>query len=164
MTAIALGADHAGFRLKEDLKSWLVARGYPVLDVGTHGEASVDYPDFAVAVGDAVVTGRAARGVLVCGAGTGMAIAANKIPGIRAAVCTDPYTAGLSRAHNDSNVLALGARIVASEAATTILEAWLAAAFEGGRHQRRLDKLAAVERAHGAGHDRVGPPADAASR
>ena len=161
---IAFGCDHAGFPLKDALVDALQADGHDLLDLGTFSEEPVDYPDFAVAVGDAVVTGRAARGVLVCGAGTGMAIAANKIPGIRAAVCTDPYTAGLSRAHNDSNVLALGARIVASEAATTILEAWLAAAFEGGRHQRRLDKLAAVERAHGAGHDRVGPPADAASR
>jgi ribose 5-phosphate isomerase B len=162
MTVIALGADHAGFRLKEHLKSWLGAGGYPVLDMGTHGDAPVDYPDFAVAVGEAVMTGRAARGVLVCATGIGIAIAANKIPGIRAAVCTDLYTAGLSRAHNDANVLALGARVTASEAATVILQTWLAAPFEGGRHQRRLDKVAAVERAHGS--EPVGEPADAASR
>ena len=146
MTCIALGADHAGFRLKEDLKSWLVSEGYAVLDMGTHGEESVDYPDYAVAVGHAVVTARAERGVLVCGAGTGMAMAANKVSGVRAAVCADAYTARLSREHNDANVLALGARIVATEAATSILRTWLGAAFEGGRHQRRLDKLAAVER------------------
>ena len=145
MTCIALGADHAGFRLKEDLKSWLVGEGYAVLDMGTHGEESVDYPDYAVAVGHAVVTARAERGVLVCGAGTGMAMAANKVAGVRAAVCADAYTARLSREHNDANVLALGARIVATEAATSILRTWLGTAFEGGRHQRRLDKLTAVE-------------------
>jgi len=163
MTVIALGADHAGFRLKEDLKNWLVAHGHPVLDLGTHGEDSVDYPDYATAVGDAIVARRADRGVLVCGTGTGMAIAANKIPGIRAAVCLDPYTARLSREHNDANVLALGGRILAPEAAATILATWLEAAFEDGRHQRRLDKLAAVERAHAPRPDRVGNPADAAT-
>jgi len=159
MTVIALGADHAGFRLKENLKNWLMERGHTVLDVGTHGEDSVDYPDYAAAVGEAVVTRQADRGVLVCGAGIGMAIAANKIPGIRAAACVEPYTARLSRAHNDTNVLALGARITAPEAATRILETWLGAVFEGGRHQRRLDKLAAVERAYGEGE-----VADAAPR
>ena len=149
MTVIALGADHAGVHLKQHLKGWLLARGYLLLDMGTHDEASVDYPDVAVAVADAVAAGRAARGLLVCGTGIGIAIAANKVPGIRAAVCADPYTAALSRAHNDANVLSLGARVVAPEAATAILEAWLTTAFEGGRHQRRLDKLAGLERAYG---------------
>ncbi len=169
MTVIALGADHAGFPLKEDLKNWLVTRGHTVLDVGTHGEDSVDYPDYALAVGEAVLAGQAERGVLVCGSGIGMAIAANKIHGIRAAACAEPYTARLSREHNDTNVLALGARITAPEAAACILETWLGAAFEGGRHRRRLDKLVAVERAHGAvavrmGEDRVGDRAGATSR
>jgi ribose 5-phosphate isomerase B len=174
MMVIALGADHAGFRLKEDLKGWLVERGHSVLDVGTHGEASVDYPDYATAVGEAVVSRRADRGVLVCGAGIGMAIAANKIPGIRAAACAEPYTARLSREHNDTNVLALGARITAPAAAARVLETWLGAAFEGGRHQRRLDKLTAVERNHApaengvaharVGHERVGEKTGAAPR
>jgi ribose 5-phosphate isomerase B len=151
MMAIALGADHAGFRLKEHLKSWLVERGHTVVDLGTHGEGPVDYPDYAAAVGEAVVTGKAARGVLVCGAGIGMAIGANKIPGIRAAACGEPYAARLSREHNDTNVLALGARITAPEAAARILETWLGAAFAGGRHQRRIDKLTALEGAVGEG-------------
>jgi ribose 5-phosphate isomerase B len=156
MMVIALGADHAGFRLKEHLKIWLVEHGHSVLDVGTHDETSVDYPDFATLVGEAVLGRRADRGVLVCGAGIGMAIAANKIPGIRAAACIEPYSARLSREHNDTNVLTLGARIVAPAAAAHILETWLDAAFAGGRHQRRLDKLAAVETHHAASDDGPG--------
>jgi ribose 5-phosphate isomerase B len=159
MMAIALGADHAGFRLKEHLKSWLVERGHTVLDLGTHCESPVDYPDYAASVGEAVVGGRADRGVLVCGAGVGMAIGANKVPGVRAAACVEPYTARLSREHNDTNVLALGARITAPEAAARILETWLGTAFAGGRHQRRIGKLAALEGAYGAGE-----VADAAPR
>jgi ribose 5-phosphate isomerase B len=151
MMVIALGADHAGFRLKERLKSWLVERGHTVVDLGTHGEGPVDYPDYAAAVGLAVTAGRAHRGVLVCGAGIGMAIGANKIPGIRAAACGEPYTARLSREHNDTNVLALGARITAPEAATRILETWLDTAFARGRHQRRIDKLTALDDAVGEG-------------
>jgi ribose 5-phosphate isomerase B len=142
---IALGADHAGFALKQDLKSWLAGRGVEVLDFGTHSTASVDYPDFAVAVGRAVQEGRAERGVLVCGSGVGMAIAANKVPGIRAAVAVDVETARLCRAHNDTNVLTLGARITGAEAAVDIVQAWLEAEFEGGRHARRVAKLAELE-------------------
>ena len=147
MRAIALGADHAGFPLKEDLKAWLIERGHEVVDCGTQSSESVDYPDYAAAVAGAVVTGKADRGVLVCGTGLGMAIAANKLPGIRAAACTDAYTARLSREHNDANVLALGARITAREAAIEILATWLAAEFAGGRHARRVEKLAALDRA-----------------
>ena len=146
MTAIALGADHAGFSLKEELKSWLIGRGYEVVDCGTQSSESVDYPDYAAAVAGAVTAGKAGRGVLVCGSGIGMAIAANKVPSIRAAACTDAYTARLSREHNDTNVLTLGARITARDSAIEILEAWLAAAFAGGRHAQRVDKLAAIER------------------
>ncbi|MEK7701483.1 MAG: ribose 5-phosphate isomerase B [candidate division NC10 bacterium] len=146
MTAIALGADHAGFPLKEDLKAWLIGRGYDVVDCGTQSTESVDYPDYAAAVAGTVTAGKAGRGVLVCGTGIGMAMAANKVPGIRAAACTDAYTARLSREHNDANVLALGARITACDAAVEILQAWLAAEFAGGRHVRRVDKLAAIER------------------
>jgi ribose 5-phosphate isomerase B len=150
MMVIALGADHAGFRLKEHLKDWLVGKGHTVVDTGTHDETSVDYPDYAAAVGDAVVGRRAERGVLVCGTGIGISIAANKVPGVRAAVCADPYSAHMSRAHNDTNVLALGARIVAPDAAVRVLEIWLATPFEGGRHQRRLDKVTALEETAGA--------------
>jgi ribose 5-phosphate isomerase B len=150
MTVIALGADHAGFRLKEHLKHWMTHHGHTVIDVGTHDEASVDYPDYAAAVGDEVVSGRAHRGVLVCGTGIGISIAANKIPGVRAAVCAEPYAARLCREHNDANVLALGARIVAPDAAVRVLETWLGAVFEGGRHQRRLDKVTALEETAGA--------------
>jgi ribose 5-phosphate isomerase B len=150
MTAIALGADHAGFTLKEDLKSWLTARGHRVLDYGTDSPETVDYPDFAGLVGQAVMSGAAERGVLVCGTGIGMAIAANKIPGIRAAVCPDATTARVSREHNDANVLALGARLLSLERALEILEAWLAADFSGGRHARRLEKVMALEQNHAA--------------
>ncbi len=146
MKAIALGADHAGFPLKEELKSWLIGRGYDVVDCGTQSAESVDYPDYAAAVAGAVTAGKAGWGVLVCGTGLGMAMAANKVPGIRAAACTDVYTARLSREHNDTNVLALGARITARDSAIEILEAWLAAEFAGGRHARRVAKLAAIER------------------
>lgn len=150
MMVIALGADHAGFRLKEHLKGWLIGHGHTVVDVGTHDETSVDYPDYAATVGAAIVNGRADRGVLVCGTGIGISIAANKIPGVRAAVCGEPYSARLCREHNDTNVLALGARIVAPDAAVRVLETWLAAVFEGGRHQRRLDKVTALEETAGA--------------
>jgi ribose 5-phosphate isomerase B len=152
MTAIALGADHAGFPLKEDLKAWLIARGYDVVDFGTQSPESVDYPDFAALVAGAITTGKASRGVLVCGSGIGMAIAANKVAGVRAAACTDAYTARLSREHNDANVLALGARITARDAAVEILETWLGAEFAGGRHARRVEKLGALDRARGE-HD-----------
>jgi ribose 5-phosphate isomerase B len=155
MTAVALGADHAGFPLKEDLKTWLISRGYDVVDLGTQSAESVDYPDFAVEVGNAVVAGKADRGVLVCGTGIGMSMAANKVPGIRAAACSDAYTARMSREHNDANVLALGARITSREAAIEIVEIWLAAEFTGGRHARRVDKIVALD------HVREPEPRDA---
>jgi ribose 5-phosphate isomerase B len=156
MAAIALGADHAGFPLKEDLKTWLIGRGHEVVDCGTQSSESVDYPDYAAAVAGAVTSGKAGRGVLVCGTGIGMAIAANKVAGVRAAACTDAYTARLAREHNDTNVLALGARITARESAIEILDAWLGAEFAGGRHARRVEKLAALDGSRGN--------ADAASR
>jgi ribose 5-phosphate isomerase B len=145
MMVVALGADHAGFQLKEAVKTWLLARGYRVVDLGTDSSESVDYPDFAAGVAHAVSTGTAARGVLVCGTGIGMAIAANKVAGIRAAQCPDEASARISRQHNDTNVLALGARTTDAEAAVAIVDAWLDTAFEGGRHVRRLDKIAALE-------------------
>ncbi len=145
MTVVALGADHAGFPLKEDLKTWLISHGYDVVDLGTQSAESVDYPDFAIGVGGAITAGKADRGVLVCGTGIGMAMAANKVPGVRAAACSDAYTARMSREHNDANVLAIGARITACEAAIEILEVWLGAEFAGGRHARRIEKIVALD-------------------
>ena len=145
MATVAVGADHAGFALKQDLTQWLVAQGHTVLDVGTHSLDSVDYPDFAAAVCRVLTSGEAARGVLVCGTGIGMAIAANKVPGIRAGVCGDVETARLSRQHNDLNVLALAGRVTSSERAIAIARAWLDTAFEGGRHERRLAKVSDLE-------------------
>ena len=151
MLTIALGADHAGRELKDLLKMWLFERGHHVVDHGTHAAESVDYPDLALLVAEDVATAKVDRGVLVCGTGTGMAIAANKVPGVRAAVCTDPALARLSREHNDANVLALGARVIDPAAARAVLAAWLETAFEGGRHERRVAKLAAIEARHAAG-------------
>ena len=145
---IALGADHAGWELKEHLKAWLFERGHQVLDFGTHSPESVDYPDYALEVCDALMAGKAERGVLVCGTGIGIAMAANKVAGIRAAPVSDAVTARMSREHNAANVLALGARLTGRETAIEILEVWLGAEFTGGRHERRLAKMAAIERRH----------------
>ncbi|PYN09482.1 MAG: ribose 5-phosphate isomerase B [Candidatus Rokuibacteriota bacterium] len=145
MATIALGADHAGYSLKEKLKTWLAADGHRVIDHGTHSTDSVDYPDYAAAVAETVRAGEAERGVLVCGSGIGMAMAANKVPGVRAAVAADPTVARLSRQHNDANVLALGARLTAPGHALEVVQVWLATPFEGGRHARRVDKLAQLD-------------------
>ncbi len=147
MTVIALGADHAGFPLKENLKAWLTAQGHRVRDFGTDSAQAVDYPDYAALVAAAVTSGSAARGVLVCGSGIGMAIAANKVAGVRAASCGDLDAARLSREHNDANVLTLGARVVGPEVAVAIVETWLRTDFAGGRHARRVGKVMALERA-----------------
>ena len=143
---IAVGADHAGYLLKEHLKQTLVRLGHDVEDFGTHSEQTVDYPPICAAVGRAVVSGRFERGVVIGGSGQGEQIAANKVPGIRAALCHDLFTARLSRQHNDANVLTMGGRIVAPALADEILGVWLATTFEGGRHQRRIDQLAELER------------------
>ena len=143
---IAIGADHAGFLLKEHLKTTLQRLGHDVDDHGTHSEASTDYPPICMNVAKAVVSGRADRGIVLGGSGQGEQIAANKVPGARAALCNDLYTARLSREHNDANVLSMGGRIVAFGLADEILELWLNTAFAGGRHQRRLDQIAAAER------------------
>ena len=144
---IAIGADHAGFTLKEHLKQTLATLGHTVEDHGTHSEASVDYPPICVAVGRAVTEGRAERGIVLGGSGQGEQIAANKVIGVRAALCNDLYTARLSREHNDANVLSMGGRIVAFGLADEILALWLSTPFEGGRHQRRIDQIAEAERA-----------------
>lgn len=138
---IAIGADHAGFILKDQLKARLAEAGHEFADFGPHSGESVDYPDFAAVVARAVASGDAERGVLVCGSGIGMAIAANRVRGVRAAACIDLYSAELCRRHNDANVLALGSRIVALPLAEAILDRFLATSFEGGRHARRVAKL-----------------------
>jgi ribose 5-phosphate isomerase B len=145
---IALGADHAGWELKEDIKAWLLDRNVELLDFGTHSPDPVDYPDYAAQVAEAVVAGKAERGVLVCGTGIGMAMAANKVPGVRAAFCPDLFTARMSREHNDANVLALGGRLMGRELALEIVEMWLRAEFQGGRHARRVGKLSEIEQRH----------------
>lgn len=142
---VALGADHAGVALKDSLAKLLDVTGITYKDFGTHGSESVDYPDFAADVARAVAAGEFDRGVLVCGSGIGMAIAANKVPGIRAAVVTEAESARLSRSHNDANVIAIGARLTAPEVATAIVTTFLDTPFEGGRHQRRIDKLTALD-------------------
>ncbi|HET8645734.1 MAG TPA: ribose 5-phosphate isomerase B [Vicinamibacteria bacterium] len=140
-TALIVGSDHAGFELKEHLKRALERRGIAYQDVGTHSGESVDYPDFAHQVGRAVSTGQAEKGLLVCGSGQGMAMVANKYPGVRAALPFDEESARLSREHNDANVLALGGRVVSPQAAERILDAWLATPFAGGRHEKRVKKI-----------------------
>jgi ribose 5-phosphate isomerase B len=142
---IAIGADHAGFALKQHLVATLKTLGHDVDDRGTHDEQSVDYPEICASVGREVIAGRADRGIVVGGSGQGEQIAANKVRGVRAALCNDLYTARMSREHNDANVLAMGGRIVATGLADEIVTLWLATAFEGGRHQRRVDQIAAIE-------------------
>jgi ribose 5-phosphate isomerase B len=144
---IALGADHAGFLLKQAIKQHLSDRGIAVEDMGTDSAESVDYPDFAQRVGEAVAAGSAERGILCCGTGIGMAIAANKVPGIRAANVHNQEEARMSREHNDANVLTLGERTTDTAAALDIVDLWLSAKFLGGRHARRVEKIRQIERA-----------------
>ena len=143
---VAIGADHAGFALKQHLKQTLERLGHTVDDHGTDSEASVDYPPICIEVARAVAGGGADRGVVLGGSGQGEQIAANKVAGVRAALCNDLYTARLARQHNDANVLSMGGRIVAFGLADEILAVWLDTPFEGGRHQRRIDQIAAAER------------------
>lgn len=138
---IALGADHAGFPLKELLKAFLAARGHEVLDLGTTSTDPVDYPDFGFAVGKAVASGRAERGVICCGTGIGIAIAANRVRGVRAGVPNDLFATRLMREHNDANVIAFGARQTAAPLAEAMLDTFLTTPFAGGRHERRVKKL-----------------------
>jgi ribose 5-phosphate isomerase B len=142
---IAIGSDHAGFPLKAHLVELLIAGGHEVVDHGTDSEAAVDYPPICAAVGRAVVEGRAERGIVLGGSGQGEQIAANKVRGVRAALCNDLYTARLSREHNDANVLSMGGRIVAFGLADEIVRVWLDTSFEGGRHARRVAQLAEIE-------------------
>ena len=143
---IALGADHAGFELKEKIKQKLTAEGISVDDRGTNSTASCDYPDFARAVAEEVAAHGADLGILVCSTGIGMSIAANKVPGIRAAKVDTEFEAERSREHNDANVLTMGADTVSEDVASKIVDKWLATPFAGGRHERRVEKIAAIER------------------
>ncbi|MBP1611697.1 MAG: rpiB [Acidobacteria bacterium] len=138
---LAAASDHAGFPLKNHLVAWLSARGHEVIDLGTHSAESTDYPDFAHEVARRIASGEVERGLLVCGTGIGMSIAANRHAGVRAARCLTEYDARMARAHNDANVLALGERVTGAGLAEAILETFLATAFEGGRHARRVQKI-----------------------
>jgi ribose 5-phosphate isomerase B len=142
---IAIATDHAGYEAKEHFKKFLGSLGHSVQDYGTDSEAACDYPDFALKLGEAVAAGKQELGLLICGAGIGMSVAANKVPGVRAALCHDLYTARMGRAHNDANVLVIPARIVALPLAEEILKTFLATAFEGGRHAKRVAKIAEIE-------------------
>jgi ribose 5-phosphate isomerase B len=142
---LAIGADHAGFALKEDVRRGLEAAGHVVRDFGTDSAASVDYPDYALAVARSVQSGEAERGILICGTGIGMAISANRVRGVRAASCSDCYSARMARAHNDANVLAFGARVVGPGLAAELVRAFLETPFEGGRHQGRVHKIEKIE-------------------
>jgi RpiB/LacA/LacB family sugar-phosphate isomerase len=143
---VAIGADHAGFEMKRDLAGYVAQQGHEVTDLGTHSPAPVDYPDTADAVATALRNGQADRGLLICGSGAGVAVAASKFPGIRAAVCHDTYTARQAVEHDDVNVLCLGARVIGPDLARSLVETFLAASFSGDeRHLRRLAKIDAIE-------------------
>ncbi len=143
---IAIASDHAGFSVKETIRKYLESAGYAVSDLGTSSEESVDYPDYGKAVGERVVSKQADLGIAVCGTGMGISIAANKVPGVRAALAHDLHTARLAREHNDANVLALGGRVVSGEAAIRMVQVFLTTAYLGGRRQRRVDKISAIEK------------------
>lgn len=142
---IAIGSDHGGYEYKALLLPLLREQGHEVEDFGCDSPASVDYADYALPVAEAVAAGRFERGILICGTGVGVSISANKVRGVRCALCGDPVTAQLTRAHNDSNVLAMGQRIIGEEAMKAIVRVWLETPFEGGRHARRIEKIAAYE-------------------
>lgn len=142
---IGIGSDHAAYAFKEEIKAWLLERGLRIEDYGTHSCERVDYCDFGIRVAEAVARGDCDRGLLFCGTGVGISISANKVPGIRAVVCSEPYSAQLSRAHNDTNILCLGARVVGIELAKMIIGTWLNTDFEGGRHADRIEKIARYE-------------------
>jgi ribose 5-phosphate isomerase B len=147
---IIIGSDHGGRSLKTALTSYLNRRGFQVTDAGTDSDVSVDYPDFGQKVAETVISGKAELGILICGTGIGMSIAANKIPGIRAALVTDVFMARMAKEHNNANILVLGGRVLDEQIACDLVGAWLDATFEGGRHQSRLDKITALEKKYSA--------------
>ena len=142
---IAIGCDHGGFALKGAVIKYLEDKGYAYQDFGTYSEESCDYPDIAIAVAEAVAQGQFDKGILICGTGIGIGIAANKVPGIRAALCHDTFSAHASRAHNDANILTMGQRVIGQGLALDIVDVWLHSEFEGGRHARRIEKIHARE-------------------
>ncbi len=142
---IAIGSDHAGYDLKEVIKNYLIEKGYEVVDTGTNSRESVDYPIFGENVAETVAKGEADRGIVICGTGIGISISANKVKGIRAALCTNEYMARMARKHNDANVLALGARVLGVDLALSIVETFLNTEFEGGRHERRVHLIHNIE-------------------
>lgn len=141
---VAIASDHGGFELKELLKEYILKYGVDVVDLGTNGGESVDYPDYGAKAGIAVADGVADGAIVICGSGIGISIAANKIPGIRAALCWDTYTAEMSRKHNNANILSLGERVITFDRAVGIVDLWLTTPFDGGRHQKRIDKIDAL--------------------
>lgn len=142
---IAIGSDHAGLEMKNEVISVLATLGCEYADYGTSSAQSVDYPDFGEKVADAVSIGKADKGILICGTGIGMSIVANKFPNVRAALCNDLFSARMSRLHNDANILVLGGRIIGKDLAKEIVRTWMATPFEGGRHKNRLDKIVLIE-------------------
>ncbi len=142
---VAMGSDHAGFELRRQLATFVAKLGHEVVDVGTDSPDSVDYPVFGVAVANLVASGDCERGIAICGTGVGIGIAANKVHGVRAVICSEPYSARMARQHNNANVLAIGARVVGLGLAEDIVTQWLSAEFEGGRHARRVDQLGALD-------------------
>lgn len=146
---IAVGSDHGGYALKQQILRYLKENGFEYKDYGCFSEQSVDYPDFALPVAEAVAGGEAERGILICGTGIGVSIAANKVPGVRAALCHDCFSAKATREHNDSNVLTMGERVIGSGLALEIVDIWLHTPYAGGRHQARIDKIAAIEKKYG---------------
>jgi ribose 5-phosphate isomerase B len=143
---VAIGSDHAGFELKKMISHIVKEMGNEVIDMGTGSSCSVDYPDYAEAVADAVSKGKVERGILICGTGIGMSIVANKFKNVRAALCNDLFTAKMSRLHNDANILCLGGRIIGKDLAKEIVHIWFSTHFEGGRHEKRLEKINLIER------------------
>ncbi len=142
---IGIGSDHGGFALKEEIKKLIEISGHEVFDYGTNNSESVDYPEYGKLVGEAVVSGKIDRGIVICGTGIGISISANKVKGIRCALCSDTYSARMSMEHNNANVLALGGRVLGIDLAKEIVSVWLNSKFEGGRHQRRIDKISEME-------------------
>ncbi|RJX75299.1 ribose 5-phosphate isomerase B [Vibrio sinensis] len=142
---IAIANDHVGIELKSCVIEHLKKKEFQVIDLGTNSTERTDYPQYGVLVANEVTTGKADLGILICGTGVGISLAANKVHGVRAVVCSDPYTAQLSKQHNDTNILAFGARVIGSEVAKMIIDCWLEARFEGGRHLTRVEQISAIE-------------------
>lgn len=142
---VGIGSDHGGFRMKEDIKQFLTEKGFEFRDFGTHSTDSVDYPDISRAVAEAVASAKCDRGIIICGTGIGVCIAANKVKGVRAALCHDTFSAQMSREHNDANVLTMGERVIGCGLARAIVEKWLTTEFAGGRHARRVCKISELE-------------------